>query len=137
MNALQKSCLDAYDAAQLKFQDWLKGVDNNLQEVKVMRTWVRTPLCLREISATDFILSGVHPRELNINWLSKINVTAVSTKLALLQKNAELEKENKQLRKEVLEQKLLLLEYKSSTDAKLEEARVREENFLKSNETFK
>jgi len=61
----------------------------------------------------------------------------VSTELALLQKNAELEKENKQLRKEVLEQKLLLLEYKSSTEAKLEEARVREEKLIKSNEKFK
>jgi len=61
----------------------------------------------------------------------------VSTKLALLQKNAELEKENKQLRKEVLEQKLLLLEYKYSTEAKLEEARVREEKLIKSNEEFK
>jgi len=69
--------------------------------------------------------------------LSKINVSPVSTELALLQKNVELEKENKQLRKEVLEQKLLLLEYKSSTDAMLEEARVREENLLKSNEAFK
>jgi len=68
--------------------------------------------------------------------LSKINVSPVSTELALLQKNAELEKENKQLRKEVLEQKLLLLEYKSSIEAKLEEAKVREENFLKSNEAF-
>jgi len=42
--------------------------------------------------------------------LSKVNVKLVSTGLASLQKNAELEKENKQLRKEVLEQKLLLLE---------------------------
>ena len=98
---------------------------------------MQTPLCLRERSATKFIPTGVHPREVNFNWLSKINVSPVSTELALVQKNAELEKENKQLRKEVLEQKLLLLEYKSSTDAKLEEDRVREENFLKSNETFK
>jgi len=60
-----------------------------------------------------------------------------TTELVLLQKNAELEKENKQLRKEVLEQKLLLLEYKSSTEAKLEEARVREEKLIKSNEEFK
>jgi hypothetical protein len=36
-----------------------------------------------------------------------------------------------------MEQKLLLLEYKSSTEAKLEEARVREENLIKSNEDFK
>jgi len=48
-----------------------------------------------------------------------------------------LEKENKQLRKELLDQKLLLLEYKTSTEAKLEEARVREENLIRSNEEFK
>ena len=137
MGALQKTYLDAQDVGQLKFQDWLKGVDNNLQEIKVLRTWVQTPLCLRERNATDFIPLGVHPRELNLNWLSKINISPVHTELALLQKNVELEKENKKLRKEVLEQKLLLLEYKSSTDAKLEEARIREENLLKSNEAFK
>jgi len=67
-----------------------------LQEVKVLRTWVRTPLCLRERNATDFIPTGIHPRELNLNWLSKINVNPVSTELALLQKNVELERENKQ-----------------------------------------
>jgi len=43
--------------------------------------------------------------------LSKVNVKPVSTDLALLQKNAELEKENKQLRKEAT----AVLEYKSST----------------------
>jgi len=87
---------------------------------------VRTPRSLRARNATDFIPTGIHPRELNINWLSKINVKPVSTNLALLQRNAELEKENKQLRKELLHQKLLLLEYKTSTEAKLEETKVRE-----------
>jgi len=48
-----------------------------------------------------------------------------------------LERENKQLRKELLEQKWLLLEYKTSTEAKLEEARIREENLIRSNEDFK
>jgi len=37
---LQRTCMDAQDSAQQKLQDWLKGVDNNLQEVKVLRTWV-------------------------------------------------------------------------------------------------
>ena len=55
----------------------------------------------------------------------------------MLQRNAELETENRQLRKELLEQKLLLIEYKSSTEAKLEEARVRKEKLIKSNEDFK
>jgi len=105
--------------------------------VKVLRTWVQTPLCLRERNATDFIPTGIHRSELNLNWLSKINVTPVSTELTFLQRNAELERENKQLRKKVLDQKLLLLEYKSSTEAKLEEARVSEENLIRCNEDYK
>ena len=60
-----------------------------------------------------------------------------STDLELLQRNAVLERENKQLRKELLEQKLLLLEYKTTTEAKLEEARIREEKLIISNEEFK
>jgi len=66
-----------------------------------------------------------------------MNVKPVSTELAVLQRNAELENENRQLKKELLEQKLLLIEYKASTEAKLEEARVREEKLIQSNENFK
>jgi len=40
LTELQRSCLDAQDSAQRKLQDWLKGVDNNFQEVQVLRTWV-------------------------------------------------------------------------------------------------
>jgi len=67
LTELQRSYLDAQDSAQRKLQDWLKGVDSNLQEVQVLRTWVRTPLCLRARNATDFIPKGIHPRELNLN----------------------------------------------------------------------
>jgi len=66
-----------------------------------------------------------------------MNVKPVSTELAMLQTIAELENENRQLRKELLEWKLLLIKYMSSTEAKLEEARVREEKLIKSNEEFK
>jgi len=75
--------MDAQDSTQQKLQDWLKGVENNLQEVKVLRTWVHTPLCLRERNSTDFIPAGIHPRELNVSWLTKVNVNPVSTELAL------------------------------------------------------
>jgi len=66
-----------------------------------------------------------------------MNVKPVSTELAVLQRNAKLENENRKLKKELLEQKLLLIEYKSSTEAKLEEARVREEKLVQSNDDFK
>jgi len=66
-----------------------------------------------------------------------MNVKPVFTELAMQQRNAELENENRQLKKELLEQKLLLIEYKSSTEAKLEEARVIEEKLIKSYVDFK
>jgi len=55
LTELQRSCLDAQDSSQRKHQEWLKGVDGNLQEVQVLRTWVSTPLSLRARNVTDFI----------------------------------------------------------------------------------
>jgi len=131
---LQRSCLDAQELAQAKLQAWLKGVVSNLDEVKILRTWVKTPLCLK---ARSLIPSSIHPKELNLDWLTKLNFKEASSELDLLQRNTLLEKENHQLKKELLEQKLMLLEYKSQTEAQLEEARIREERWLKSNEDFK
>jgi len=48
-----------------------------------------------------------------------------------------LESENKKLKKELLNQKFLLFEYKEASEAKHEEARIREENLIKSNNEFK
>jgi len=107
---------------------------SNLYEVKVLRTWVKTPLCLK---ARSVIPSSIHPRELNLDWLNKINFKEASSDLALQQRNTLLEKENKQLKKELLEQKLMLLEYKTATEAQLEEAKIKEERLIKSNEDFK
>jgi len=95
---------------------------------------VKTALCLIGRSVTP---NYVHPKELNLDWLNKINFKSASTDLELLQRNTVLERENKQLKKELLEKKLLLLEYKTATKAKLEEARIREEKLIRSNEEFK
>jgi len=72
-----------------------------------------------------------------LDWLTKLNLKEASSKMALLQRNTLLEKENHQLKKELLEQKLMLLEYKTAFEAQLEEARIREEKLIKSNEDFK
>lgn len=81
----------------------------------MVRTWVQTPLYLRERTPTDFLPVGVHPKELDLSFLQGVNFKTASSGLGLLQKSVELERENKQLRKEVLNPKLLLLEYKTST----------------------
>jgi flagellar motor protein MotB len=138
LTELQRSSLDAQETAQNNLQDWLRGVVSNLQEVEVRRrTIIRAPLCKEARNDAACILSGVHLRELDLSWLNKINFKSTSTELDLMQRNDVLEKENKKLKKELLEQKLLLLENKSSTEAKLEEARVGEENLIRSNEDFK
>jgi len=129
--------MDDQDNAQQKLKDWMKGVTSNLEKVRVLKTWVKHPLCLRQRNEIGFIPAGIHPRELNVNWLTRMNVKQASPGLAVLQRNVELENENRQLKKELLEQKLLLIEYKSSTEAKLEEARIREEKLIQSNEDFK
>jgi len=94
LNALQRTCIDDQDMAQQKLKDWLKGVTSNLQEVQILKTWVKHPLCLRQRNETDFIPAGIHPRELNVKL--------VSTELVVVQRNAELENENRQLKKELL-----------------------------------
>jgi len=76
--------MDDQDTAQQKLKDWLKGVTSNLQEVKVLRTWVQNPICLRQRNETDFIPAGIHLRELNVNWLTRMNVNQTSTGLAVL-----------------------------------------------------
>jgi len=134
LSELQRSCLDAQELAQAKLQEWLKGVVSNLDEVKILRTWVKTSLCLE---ARNVNPSSIHPKELNLDWLTKLNFKEASSELALLQRNTLLEKENHQLKKELLEQKLMLLVYKTQTEAQLEEARIREERLMKSNEDFK
>jgi len=47
--------MDDQDIAQQTLKDWLKGVTSNLQEVRILRTWVQNPLCLRQRNETDFI----------------------------------------------------------------------------------
>jgi len=71
-----------------------------MQEVPLSRTLLKTPLCL---TGRSVIPSCVHLKELNLDWLNKINFKSASTDLELLQRNTVLERENKQLRKELLE----------------------------------
>jgi len=131
---IQRSSLDDQAQAQKELKDWLKGVMSEVHKVKVLRTWVKTPLCLE---ARFVIPSIIHPRDLNLDWITKISLKEASTQLALVQRNSLLEKENHALRKELLEQKMMLLDYKNSTESKLAEAKYKEERLIKDNEEFK
>jgi len=95
LSELQRSSLDAQDIAQNNLMDWLKGVVNNLQEGKVSRTQDKTQLCISDRDVSDVIPACVHPKELNLTWLNKINFKSASTELELVQRNSVPERENK------------------------------------------
>jgi len=81
MSELQRSSLDAQDISQNNLEDWLKGAVNNLQEVRVNRTQEKTQLCKKGRNASDVNPSYVHPKELDLIWLNKINFKTTSTEL--------------------------------------------------------
>lgn len=98
---------------------------------------MKNPLSLRGREPTDFLPNFIHPKDLDLSFLSNINLSKAAPNLALVQKNKVLEERNKELERELLEQKVLLLDYKAETDAKLEEAGIREGKLLKSIEDIK
>jgi len=137
MTALSTTCIEAQEQAKQKLQDWLNGIDESLEEVKILGTWERTSLSIRGRETTDFLPQYIHPKDLDLSFLTNINLKTAAPDLALVQRNMFLEEKNQKLEKELLEQKLLLLEFKAEAEAKLEEARIREENLIKSYEQFK
>jgi len=134
---LSSTCIEAQEQAKQKLQDWLSGIDENLEEVKILGTWARSSLSIRGREATDFLPQYIHPKDLDLSFLTKVNLKSTAPDLALVQKYKVLEKKNQKLEKDLLEQKLLLLEYKAETNAKLEEARIREEDLIRRHEQFK
>jgi len=89
------------------------------------------------LDASGIISSGVNSKHLDFHWLTKLKVQTDSPILEKLKNDFELEKKNKSLNKELLEQRLLLVEYKRQTEAQLEEARLREANRIRSNSEFR
>jgi hypothetical protein len=137
ISALYDSCIETQEQAKQKLENWLNGIEESLDDIQVLGTWVKNPLSLRGREPTDFLPNFIHPKDLDLSFLSKINLSKAALDLALVQKNKVLEERNKELERELLEQKVLLLEYKAETNAKLEEARLREEKLLKTTTDIK
>jgi hypothetical protein len=127
ISALHDSCIEAKEQAKQKLEDWLNGVEESLDDIKVIGTWVRNSLSIRGRDPIDFLSKFIHPKDLDLTFLSKVNLSNAAPDLALVQKNKVLEERNKELEKELQEQKLMLLKFKAETDSKMEEARLREE----------
>jgi len=110
--------------------------------VEVKRTQERSKLYISDtlmfLNASGIISSNVHSENLDLKWLTKLKVQTDSPFLEKLKNDSELEKENKRLKKEcILEQRLLLAEYKRQSEAQLEEARLRDANLIRSNNEFR
>jgi len=121
MSELQKSSLESHSNAQSILNDWFKDVVKSMQEVKIKRTQERIKLYISDtfmfLDASGIISSSVHSENLDLKWLTKLKVQSDSPILEKLKNDSELEKENKRLKKELLEQRLLLVEYKRQTEA--------------------
>jgi hypothetical protein len=100
-------------------------VEENLEEIEFLYTWVKNPLSIRGREPEDFLPKFIHPKDLDLTFLSKVNLSNATPDLALVQKNKVLEERNKQLEQELQAQKLKLIKF----EAEMREARIREEQY--------
>jgi len=84
MITLSTTCIEAQEQAKHKLQDWLNGIDESLEEVKILGTWARTSLSIRGRKATDFLPQYIHPKDLDLSFLTKLNLKTAAPDLALV-----------------------------------------------------
>ena len=87
-----------------------------------------TPIYL---DASGIISSSVHSEDPDFIWLTKLKIQTDAPILEKLKKDSELEKENKELKKDLFEQRMLCAELQRKMIAQQEEAKVREEALVK------
>ena len=83
------------------------------------------------MDASSIISSSVHSEDPDVKWLTKLLIQSNSPILEKLKKDYTLEKENKELKKELFEQRMLSTELQRKLIAQQEEANAREEALLK------
>ena len=137
MCELQKLSLEAHDKALLDLQQWFQGVTVNLEKVELNISLERNRLYLSDtpmyLDASRIILSSVHSDNPDLKWLTKLKIqTSDNPILKKLQDDPVLAKENKELNKALFEHKILVDELQRKMIAQQEEAKIREENLMKS-----
>jgi hypothetical protein len=123
ISALHDSCIEAQEQAKQKLEEWLSGIEASSDQVEVLGTWVKNPLSLRGREPEDFLPKYIHPQDLDLSFLSKIDLSKTTPDLALAQENKVLKERNRELETELQEQKLKLMKL----EADMEQARIREE----------
>ena len=108
MCELQKLCLNAHDKALIELQDWFKKVAKNMEDININRNQKLylsvTPIYM---DASSIISSSVKSEEPDVKWLTKLLIKTDAPILEKLKKDTALEKENKELKKALFEQRLL------------------------------
>jgi hypothetical protein len=123
ISALHDSCLEAQEKAKQQLENWLNGIDENQEDIEVLGTWVKNPLSIRGREPEDFLPNYIHPKDLDLSFLWKINLKNAAPDLALVQENKVLKERNRELETELQEQKLKLMKL----EADMEQAKIREE----------
>jgi len=114
----------------------------NMDDVEIKRSQERRRLYLSDtpmyLDASSIISSSVQSDNPDFRWLTKMKVqTSDPPILEKLQDDPVLKKENKELKKALFEHKIMIDELQRKLIAQKEEAKVRDENLIKSNNEFK
>jgi len=131
MCELHKLSIEAHNQALIDIQNWFNQVVVNMQEVEVKRNQEGSKLYLSDtpiyLDASSIISSSVHSENSDFRWLTKLKIQTGALILEKLKKDSELEKENKELKKDLFEQRMLCAELQRKMIAQQEEAKVRVE----------
>jgi hypothetical protein len=125
ISTLHDSCLQAQEEAKQKLKNWINGIDEDMEDVEVLGTWVKNPLSIRGREPEDFLPNFIHPKDLDLTFLSMINLKNAAPDLTLVQENKVLKERNKELEIELQEQKLKIMKL----EADMGEARIREDKY--------
>ena len=90
------------------------------------------------LDVSSIISSSVHSENPDLRWLTKLKIlTSDAPILNKLKDDSVLENENKELKKALFEQEVLVSELQRKMLDQQEQARIKEENLIKSNNEFK
>jgi len=141
-NRVEYMMCELHKLSLLDLQQWFKGVTVNMEKIELNRTLEKSKLYLSDttmyLDASSIISSSMHSENPNFRWLTKLKIQ--NSDVLILEKLKDdpvLEKENKELKKALLEHKVLVSELQRKMLDQLEQARIREENLIKSNNEFK
>jgi len=135
MSELQKSSLEAHNHVLDSLNDWFKDVVIGMEKVNININQEFNKLYISDtpifMDASSIISSSVHSEDPDVKWVTKLLIQFDAPILEKLKKDSEQEKTIKELKKELLDQRLLTAELQRKLIAQQEEAKAIEEALVK------